>query len=126
PRNPRERWPAHTFLALQRADVSQHRSAKPSATTRIGTLVVAFFLFFIFFFRPPLKGEGWVGMCGFGVCFFSSSRRRPGSSSCFLSFRAHAKTDSRPCELRPPSWRTSYFSLLAQREVTKRKAPSRP
>ena len=44
----------------------------------------------------------------------------------FLIFGAHAKPDSRPCELRPPSWRTSYFSLLAQREVTKRKAPSRP
>ena len=31
-----------------------------------------------------------------------------------------------PVCFRPPSWRPSYFSLLAQREVTKRKAPSRP
>ena len=31
-----------------------------------------------------------------------------------------------PVWFRPPSWRPSYFSLLAQREVTKRKAPSRP
>src|SRR3954471_16466666 len=42
---------------------------------------------------------------------------------CFR--RALAKTDSRPCEFRPPSWRPSYFSLLVQREVTKRKTPSR-
>src|SRR3954471_3651735 len=42
---------------------------------------------------------------------------------CFR--RAIAKTDSRPCEFRPPSWRPSYFSLLVQREVTKRKTPSR-
>ena len=46
-------------------------------------------------FSPPLQGEGWVGMgFDFRVHFStSSSRRRPGSSSC-CSF---AITDPRPC-----------------------------
>ncbi len=41
-------------------------------------------------------------------------------------FGALARTDSRPCAFRPPSMAAGYFSLLAQREVTKRKAPSDP
>ena len=35
-----------------------------------------------------------------------------------------AKTDSRPCVFRPPSWRPGHFLLLAQEKVTKEKAPS--
>jgi hypothetical protein len=68
-----------------------------------------------------------------------SSRRRPRSSPpvipaeagihllcCASVFGVVAKTDSRPCAFRPPSWRPSYFLLLAQKKVTKEKAPSRP
>ena len=36
------------------------------------------------------------------------------------------KPDSRPCELRPPSWRTSHFLLLVQEKVTKENTPSVP
>ena len=36
-----------------------------------------------------------------------------------------ARTDSRPCVVRRPSMAAGYFSLLVQREVTKRKTPSR-
>src|SRR3982750_2220456 len=38
-----------------------------------------------------------------------------------LLFGAAARTDSRPCAFRPPSWRPSYFLLLAQKKVTKEK-----
>src|SRR3954466_5190961 len=37
--------------------------------------------------------------------------------------RAVAKTDSRPCAFRPPSWRPSYFLLLVQEKVTKENSP---
>src|SRR3954470_17474809 len=40
---------------------------------------------------------------------------------CCFVFGAIAKPDSRPCEFRPPSWRPSYFLLLAQKKVTKEK-----
>jgi hypothetical protein len=41
-------------------------------------------------------------------------------------FGVIAKTDSRPCEFRPPSWRPSYFLLLVQEKVTKENTPSAP
>ena len=56
-----------------------------------------------------------------GIHSPSSSRRRPGSSVCVSIFRANARTDSRPCELRRPSWPPSHFLLLAQEKVTKEK-----
>ena len=91
-------------------------------------------------FRHPREGRDpliLVIPAKAGIHSLPSSRRRPGSTHprhpgegrdpvFVLIFRADAKTDSRPCELRRPSWPPSYFSLLAQREVTKRKAPSAP
>ena len=38
-----------------------------------------------------------------------------------LIFSAHAKTDSRPCAVCPPSLAASHFLLLAQEKVTKEK-----
>ena len=61
-----------------------------------------------------------------GIHSPSSSRRRPGSRFCVSIFRARAKTDSRPCELRRPSWPPSHFLLLVQEKVTKENTPSRP
>jgi hypothetical protein len=55
----------------------------------------------------------------------SGESRNPFCFCSALVCGAVAKTDSRPCAFRPPSWRPSYFSLLVQREVTKRKTPSR-
>src|SRR5690242_14518631 len=37
-----------------------------------------------------------------------------------------ARADSRPCVLRPPSWRPSHFLLLVQEKVTKENTPTRP
>src|SRR3982751_2862658 len=57
----------------------------------------------------------------------ASVTRHPGEGRdpfCFclaLVCDAAAKTDSRPCGFRPPSWRPSYFLLLAQKKVTKEK-----
>src|SRR3982751_7060124 len=53
-------------------------------------------------------------------CGESPHARHPGGGRdpfCFclaLVFGAVAKTDSRPCAFRPPSWRPSYFLLLVQ------------
>src|SRR3954462_11019345 len=45
----------------------------------------------------------------------------------FISFvSAVARTGSRPCGFRPPSWRPSYFLWLVQEKVTRENAPSTP
>src|SRR4051812_29649724 len=46
-------------------------------------------------------------------------------SFCFV-VSVVARTDSRPCAFRPPSWRPSYFLLLVQEKVTKENTPSAP
>ena len=56
----------------------------------------------------------------------SSSRRKRDPSAFSFDLRRFSETDSRPCELRPPSWRTSHFLLLVQEKVTKENTPSRP
>src|SRR4051812_5623304 len=66
----------------------------------------------------------------------SSFRRRPESIFAFIGWASAHRScfflalTRRPTHVpvffRPPSWRSGHFSLLAQREVTKRKAPSRP
>ena len=45
---------------------------------------------------------------------------------CSSVLGAIARTDSRPCGFRPPSWRPSYFLLLVQEKVTKENTPSAP
>src|SRR4051812_18881076 len=78
------------------------------------------------------SGEGWNPLLS------SSFRRRPESILILdlamphrVGFSPPFWTLTRrpthvPVFFRPPSWRSGHFSLLAQREVTKRKAPSRP
>jgi hypothetical protein len=56
---------------------------------------------------------------------------RKRESICFRSLALarsarFARTDSRPCAFRPPSWRPSYFLLLVQEKVTKDNTPSAP
>ena len=50
-----------------------------------------------------------------------SSRRKPGSICCCFALIGRFLLKHIRVFFRPPSWRTGHFSLLAQREVTKRK-----
>ena len=65
-----------------------------------------------------------VGFCG-GRGATRGMRARVGVF-VFCCVGVVAKTGSRPCVFRPPSMAAGYFLLLVQREVTKRKTPSRP
>src|SRR3982751_1162318 len=86
-----QRWPG-TSVAIQRVVVRWGRGL--SAHRRVGETVLPSF---------PRKRES-------GLPLLSA-----------LVLGAVAKTDSHPCAFRPPSWRPSYFLLLAQKKVTKEK-----
>ena len=98
-------------------------------------LIGRLFFFFFDLFPLPLAGEGRVrARLNRALANSSCASRR--ANSFYADALAYlrvaiaralfARTDSRPCELRPPSWRTSHFLLLVQEKVTKENTPSRP